>query len=126
MNERIKELRRALGFTQTELGAKIGVKGNTITNYEAGLRTPSDAVIFSICREFNVSETWLRNGEGDMFVSLSRDEEIAAFMGDVMAGEDGDFRRRLVSILSRLGPDEWKLLERMAVSMAEEIKKADP
>lgn len=68
MNERIKEIRKSKGLTQSEFGAKIGVKGNTITNYESGGRTPSDAIIVSICREFDVNEHWLRTGEGDMFV----------------------------------------------------------
>lgn len=68
MNERIKEIRKSKNMTQAEFGAKIGVKGNTITNYESGMRTPSDAVIFSICREFNVNEHWLLTGQGEMFI----------------------------------------------------------
>ena len=67
MNERIKELRKSLGLTQLEFGEQVGVKANTIGNYEIGLRTPSDAVIRAICREFNVNENWLRTGEGEMF-----------------------------------------------------------
>lgn len=62
MNERIKEIRKDHKLTQTEFGAKIGLKGNTITTYETGLRNPSDAIIYSICREFNVNEDWLRYG----------------------------------------------------------------
>ena len=69
MNNRIKEIRKALNLTQSEFGAKVGVKGNTIGNYEIGLRTPSDAVIFSICREFNVNEEWLRTGTGEMITA---------------------------------------------------------
>lgn len=67
MNGRIKTVRTTIGLTQTEFGAKIGVKGNTVTGYETGIRNPSDAVIFSICREFNVNEEWLRTGQGEMF-----------------------------------------------------------
>ena len=62
MKERIKMLRKNIGLTQTEFGEKIGVKGNTITGYENGIRSPSDAVIKAICREFNVSEQWLHTG----------------------------------------------------------------
>lgn len=69
MRERIKELRKTLKLNQTQFGSRIGVKGNTITNYETGLRNPSEAIIFSICREFNVNELWLRSGEGEMFIS---------------------------------------------------------
>ena len=68
MNERIKKLRKVLDLTQQEFADKIGVKRNTIATYEIGRNVPLDAVIVLICREFNVSETWLRTGEGDMFL----------------------------------------------------------
>ena len=68
MNERLKKLRKALDLTQQEFADRIGVKRNTIATYEIGRNTPLDAVIASICRELNVSETWLRTGEGEMFL----------------------------------------------------------
>lgn len=123
MENRIKELRKKLKLTQTEFGNRIGVKGNTITGYETGIRSPSEAVIVSICREFNVSENWLRTGEGEMFIQMTRDEEIAAFMGDVMAGESDNFRRRFIAMLSRLNADQWELLEQMVNEMSNETKK---
>lgn len=69
MNERIKELRKALGLTQQELADRIGVKQNTIAQYEIGRNTPINSVVSLICKEFNVSEDWLRNANGDMFKS---------------------------------------------------------
>lgn len=125
MQNRIKELRKCLKLTQTEFGERIGVKGNTITGYETGLRSPSDAVINSICREFNVTEEWLRTGDGDMFVKQSRDVEISNFMGSIMKG-DPTFKRRLISVLARLDESQWELLENMALQLSEEMKKADP
>lgn len=68
LNERIKKLRKDLGLTQQEFAQRIGSKRTTIAKYETDTNTPSSAVISLICREFNVSETWLRTGEGDMFV----------------------------------------------------------
>lgn len=111
MKDRIKAIRKALKLTQAEFGASIGVKGNTITNYETGLRMPSDAVILSICREFGVNETWLRTGEGEMFVKKSRDDEIAGFVGEVLSEETPTFKKRLISVLARLSEDEWSMLE---------------
>lgn len=125
MQNRIKEVRKHLKLTQTEFGERIGVKGNTITGYETGLRSPSDAVITSICREFNVSEKWLRTGDGDMFVKMSRDEELTRFFGEVSFG-NSDFKRRFISVLSRLDESEWELLEKMAQDLAGETKKTDP
>ena len=73
MNERIKKLRKALGLTQHEFANRIGSVQNTITGYETGRRVPSNQVISLICREFNVNESWLRTGEGEMFVPKSVD-----------------------------------------------------
>ena len=127
MNERIKELRKALGLTQQEFADRIKVKRNTVATYEMGRSTPSDAAISLICREFNVNENWLRTGEGQMFIQVSRDEEIAAFIGDVLSGETGDFRRRLISVLSRLDADQWELLEHIAEELAQiEKEGAEP
>lgn len=126
MKDRIKELRKNKKLTQAEFGERIGVKGNTITTYENGSRVPSEAVIKSICRVFNVNEEWLRTGRGDPYIQLSRDEELAQFFGDVMKGEDPDFRRRLLSVMSRLTTDEWALLERMAWKLVDELQQEQP
>lgn len=127
MGERIKELRKALGLTQQEFADRIKVKRNTVATYEMGRSTPSDAAISLICREFNVNENWLRTGEGQMFIQVSRDEEIAAFIGDVLSGETGDFRRRLISVLARLDTDQWELLEHIAEELAQiEKEGAEP
>lgn len=125
MKDRIKEIRKTFDLTQTEFGEKIGVKGNTITNYETGLRTPSDAVILSICREFQVDEHWLRTGEGEMLRPMSRNDELAQFLGQVIQDDEG-FRRSLLTVMSRMTTDEWAMLERKAWELVEEMKKAGP
>lgn len=122
MNERIKEWRKALGLTQQEMAEKLGIKRNTIAQYEIGRNPPTDTVITLMCRAFDVNEEWLRTGEGEMFIQLSRDEELAAFFGDLLAGEP-DFKQRLMSVLARLSEDEWALLEKMAESLASEMQK---
>ena len=124
MNERIKQVRKAVGLKQAEFAEKIGIKPNTVTSYETGLRVPSDAIILSICREFGVNEIWLRTGEGEMFQKRSRDEELAAFFGDVLSGEP-DFRRRLISAMSSLSTQQWEALEQIANQLLEETKNAD-
>lgn len=73
IGERIKKLRTAKKLTQQSFADKISVKRNTVALYEASKISPSDAVLSLICREFGVSENWLRTGEGEMF--LPEDEE---------------------------------------------------
>lgn len=118
MKERIKYIRKEKGLTQTEFGEKIGVKGNTVTNYETGLRNPTDAVIRSICREFDVNEEWLRNGTGEMFVQKSKDEQIAEMLADIQKEGDASFKHRLISALTRLNESDWDTLEKLIDEIA--------
>lgn len=67
MNTRIKALRNALNLTQEEFANRLGIKRNTVGNYETGNRIPSKQTITSICREYSVNEMWLREGKGEMF-----------------------------------------------------------
>jgi len=67
MKDRIKKLRKFLDMTQQDFADRIGVKRNTIGQYEIGRNEPIETVINLICREFNVNEEWLRYGVGEMF-----------------------------------------------------------
>ena len=111
LNERLKKLRKTLDLTQQEFADRIGSKRNTIAKYETDTNVPSAAVISLICREFNVNENWLRTGEGDMFMEMSRDEQIEKFVGDLLHGEEDSFKRRLISGLAALDENGWKVLE---------------
>lgn len=122
---RIKEIRKSVGLTQQKFAEQIGLKRNTIGNYEINLITPSDRTITDICREFDVNEIWLRTGEGEMFMPKSRTDEISAFVGDILKGEP-DFRQKFIAVLARMTADEWQILEKKVLELAEEIKKADP
>ena len=123
VNERIKQLRKRLKLTQTEFGEQIGVKGNTITGYEKGIRNPTDAIILSICREFNVDEEWLRTGEGEMFVIQSNEEEIAAFLGDVLSEEGETYKKQLILALANLSDEGWKGIKEFLDAIIAEKKK---
>lgn len=125
MNKRITAIRKNANLNQQAFADKIGLTKNFVSLLETGNRTPSDRTVSDICREFGINEKWLRTGEGEMVKPVNRDAEIASFMGDVMRGEDADFRRRLISVLARLDVAEWELLEKMALKLAEEVKKGD-
>ena len=111
MNERLKKLRKELDMTQQEFAEGIGIKRNTMATYESGRNEPIDAVISLICTKYNVNENWLRTGEGEMFVEMSYDDEIAQFVGQVMGEEDDSFKKRLISGLVALDDNGWKVLE---------------
>lgn len=71
MNERLKELRKHLNLTMEKFGEKLGVGKTAISGIESGRRNPSDQLLKSICREFNVREEWIRTGNGEMFESFA-------------------------------------------------------
>lgn len=119
LHERIDALIKALGLNQTKFAERINVSRSYVSQMCIGNKIPADRTISDICREFDVNETWLRTGEGEMFIEKSREEEIAAFVGNILKGEP-DFRRRLVSVLARLSVEEWQMLERMAKQLNEE------
>ena len=125
MKDRLKELRKALNLTQQKFADKLGVKQNTIAQYEMGRNDPSDAVIISICREFTVSENWLRNGEGEMFIPMSLDEEIASFIGGIQADVEPTFQKRFISALAKLSSEEWKTIEHIMRNMIDEREKEE-
>lgn len=131
MKERIKELRKTLGFTQQKFSEKIGVKRNTVAQYETGRNIPIDSVINLICREFNVNEEWLRTGEGEMFKPKSRNEELFEFVTNAI-GEPTGIQAKLLSIMARLTDEQWEVLNDIANEMAKEAaeegqkEKADP
>ena len=117
MNERLKKLRKTLDLTQQEFADRIGSKRNTIAKYETDTNVPSAAVISLICREFNVNEEWLRNGTGEMFIEQTPDEEIAAFVGNLLKDEEDSFKRRLISGLAALDDTGWEVLEKFLDSI---------
>lgn len=123
MKDRLKKLRKELDMTQQEFAEKIGVKQNTVAQYEMGRNEPIDSVFALICREFNVSEEWLRNGTGDMFVELSRDEQLMEWAGGILAGDNSGFKYRFVRMLSNLSEKDWEVLQKISVELADEKKK---
>lgn len=116
---RIKEIRKSLGITQQALADRLGLKRNTIANYEIGQVQPSDRTISDICREFSVNEAWLRTGEGQMFADITRQKKIAAFLGSLLQEEDDDFKLKVIEAFCGLTPEERELLRRLAHKITE-------
>lgn len=120
MQERLKALRLKLNLTQSAFASRIGTTQNVVANYEIGRRNPSSSALNNICKEFNVNETWLRTGEGKMFVSRGRSEAIAQEVNRFMADHPDSFRERLISLLIRLDEKQWEILEQYARQLVDD------
>ena len=121
LNERIKKLRKTLDLTQQEFADKLCIKRNTVATYETGKSNPSDAAVVLICKTFNVSETWLRTGDGEMFLQQTEEDQIAAAVERLITGESSEFKKRLVLALSTLKDEHWLLLEQKLKEIVGEI-----
>lgn len=119
--ERISSLLSALAIKQATFAERLNLSQSYVSRIIAGEKIPSDRVILDICAKFDVNETWLRTGQGEMFLPKTRDEEIAEFMGDVMSGASDDFRRRFIAVLARLSPREWEILEAKCRELAADL-----
>lgn len=111
MDERIKQIRNINNLSQQKFADKLGIARGNIAAYEVGKNAPSDAVIALICKEFNVNEVWLRTGNGEMFIPVTRNQEIVEFAKRIMSDEDESFRKRFVTALSEARPEFWDELE---------------
>ena len=100
MNERIKELRKALNLTQQEFADRLNIKRGAIANYEVGRNEPIDAVISLICREFNVNEEWLRDGSGEMF--RAEEENSIVARATMLLGEKDPLFEAFIDTYSNL------------------------
>lgn len=121
MKDRIRKLRRTLDMTQQSFADKLGVKRNTVGQWECGINALTDQVVFSICREFNVSEEWLRTGEGEMFRKLDREQEIAQMVAFLFREESTSFKYRFTKAICNMSEAGWDALE----TLVNEINKID-
>ena len=59
LNERIRELRLAAGFSQVELAEKLGVSKQSVSNWENDNIQPSIDMLVKLSKIFNVSTDYL-------------------------------------------------------------------
>lgn len=117
--ERVRALRKDLSLTLEKFGGALGVGKTAISKIENDERNLTDQMILSICREYNVSEEWLRDGTGEMFIPLTRNQVITDFAGDLIKEED-TFKKRLIEALAKLNENEWAVLEKLAQELTKE------
>jgi len=87
VNERLRQLRQALGMSQTDFSKAIRVSIGYTGEIENGHRIANDRIIRLICLTFGASESWLKTGEGEMFATAPAEK-----------------RERILSLFDELNP----------------------
>lgn len=117
MNERIKAARKVLGLTMEQFGARIGMGKSSVSKIEKGANSTTDQTIKSICREFGVSEMWLRTGEGEMF-----DQSAESSLDRLAAEYHLDERKKaIISAFLKLSTADQEAILRYVDSLAAEL-----
>lgn len=123
IGERIRHLRKnELKMTQDVFASKIDISRSNIGNIEIGRIAVTERIISSICREFSVSEEWLRNGTGEPFIQVAPYEKAYNRFDYIMENSSPSKKAALSVLLELLYsvPDEqWDMI----MEQYNEIKK---
>lgn len=111
LKDRIKKIRKGMGLTQKEFAERLGIKQNTVAAYEMGRIGISDAIIISICREFNINEQWLRTGKGEMKRKVSEEKRYTLNLAN-LGKTDNETIIRWVNAIAETNPEVLKEIER--------------
>lgn len=113
-HERIIEVRKNISLTQEEFGKRIGVTRAAVSNIESGNRGVTDQMRRSICREFGISEEWLRNGTGNMYDNVEKSARLMEWAVDIMKEKDDSIKKKVVNLLMSLNESDWDLIAELA------------
>lgn len=127
IGERIKKLRKHLDLTQQKFGERLGIKGNTVAQYELGRNEPIDAVLSLLCKEFNVNENWLRTGEGEMFEQLTEQQKLMKYTALLLKDKDSAIATAIQTLIvtyEQLDDTSKATLEKIAMQYIDNLKKS--
>ncbi len=120
IGNRIELIRKNNNLSRRAFGEMFGVSESVIVNVEYDrLKRPEqkEALYKLICQEFDINEEWLRTGQGAIKVELSKEDYIVDFVSRILKAKDDSFKKRYISMLSRLDENGWEALERVATAM---------
>lgn len=125
--ERIREVRRWSGLTQTQFAERIGLTMSSISQTERGIINPTKQTLALICREFNVNKVWLETGEGP--VEPPDMDPVAEVVSSVIAeGSENPFYRTIVAMIKqyqKLDDNSRRIIDTMVDGFISQIKN-DP
>lgn len=119
VKDRIKEVRQEVAkLNQTDFGKRIALSRSAICKIESGENSPSKQTLRLICKEFNVSYLWLKDGIG--IREEESDHSTMARIDAIMTGEN-ETAKNIFKAFSKLDDKEWELLAKLIKDISEEI-----
>ena len=122
MVDRVIKIREESGDSQEKFASRLGLSRNFINQFENRKKNISDRTISDICKEFNISEEWLRYGTGEMKRPV--EHKLPSYVSEIVTGDD-DFIKDLIEVYMELDKTSKNALKEIAKRMADKRNKRD-
>lgn len=132
-NERLRFVREELSLSQAEFGEIIGLSRSGVSEIEAGRRNVTEKHIKMLTIQpvdgKYINEEWLRSGEGTPFKKLSKEEEIASYVEDLLSdGTENPLYEIILEIMrtySELTPKSQEVLRDFSRRLLDNMRKEE-
>lgn len=118
VSDRIKEVRKSENLTMEKFGERVKISKVSVSRIENGINNPSDQTIMLICREFNVSEEWLRDGIEPMRPIIDEDVEYGQICANL--GISDRRAKQIIMNYGKFSPEDkelfWNFLNKLVES----------
>ncbi len=126
---RVIEVIDALKISKSEAARRLNVTPAYISKLDKKPDTvPSDRTISDICRLFNVSELWLREGQGEMFLPIDENQQLEEVLVKMKMEKDNPFADMVAATLKayyKLSEDNKKAVNEWVAGTISELTKKD-
>ena len=110
-------------MTQEQFAKELLISRSSLSVIEIGEVKVTERNILTICLTYGVNEEWLRDGVEPIFKTLTKEEEIASYLGDLISPSNTkDFQKRFIRALAKLDDDGWDVIEGLINNI---VKKED-
>lgn len=118
MKDRIKKIRTDNKLSMEKFGERIGITKSSVSLLESGKNKPSEQTIILICKEFGISEDWLRYNKGDMEIKDCQDNRYFSNIGKLQRADDETIMR-WVNAIAETDPSVLKKIEEFMKKLLE-------
>lgn len=131
INERFRDARKACNKNQEEWGSILGITRPGVSDIESGRRNVTDKHVKLLCVEMiqgkYLNEDWLRTGRGEMFIQPPEEDEVAAYVSDLLE-DDGNnplftIIKEIMHTYNELSPKSQEVLRNASTKLLENLNE---
>ena len=127
INERISKIVNESQSSKTAFAKRTNVSQQYISKV-VKTGNPSDLFISTLCKEFNVNEEWLKNGQGEPYINILPEDELAGYISEVIEDPNTPMSRLIIAILktySELSEKSKEVFDQIVEDVMENYNKKE-